>query len=63
LRNERRQAYRTAMRLGRVRHGPRVPLRPYTQYMGFRVMALAGRRPEVFPALPPTVDAAQPEDS
>jgi glycosyltransferase involved in cell wall biosynthesis len=62
LRKERRQAHRTAMRLGHVRHGQRVPLRPYTGYVAFRLMGLVGRRPETFPKLLPIVGAAQPED-
>jgi glycosyltransferase involved in cell wall biosynthesis len=43
LRFERRQAFRTAARLGRPRRGSRVPLAPYLTYVRYRTGACAGR--------------------
>jgi glycosyltransferase involved in cell wall biosynthesis len=62
LPSERRMVHRSALRLGHIRRARRVPLRPYLRYMAFRMMAERGRKAELFPALPPVVDAAQPGD-
>jgi glycosyltransferase involved in cell wall biosynthesis len=48
---ERRQAWRTAIRLGRLGHNASVPVRPYLPYLRFRVQSLCGSRPPTFPPL------------
>ncbi len=57
LRAERRQAYRSAMRLGYVKDGQRVPLAPYLRYARFRMLSAVGRPPELFPRLPQALGA------
>ncbi len=58
LRAERRQAHRTAMRAGCVKGGQQMPFLPYLSYARFRMLAAAGRAPELFPTLPRAIDAA-----
>jgi glycosyltransferase involved in cell wall biosynthesis len=50
---ERRQAWRTSLRLGRPPGGGRLPLRPYFEYLGYRARAAAGRRPAIVQPLMP----------
>lgn len=54
LRRERRQTFRTALRLGFPAHdgAKRLPVRPYLRYARFRVLTNAGRRPALFAAIP-----------
>jgi glycosyltransferase involved in cell wall biosynthesis len=52
LRAERRQAWRTAARLGRVRGEQAVPLGPYFRYLRFRTLTRLGLRPASFAKLP-----------
>jgi len=61
LHKERRQAFRTALRLGYpAYHGAkRLPVQPYLQYAGFRTLCKIGRRPALFASLPPTPPARQ----
>jgi glycosyltransferase involved in cell wall biosynthesis len=49
---ERRQAFRSALRLGRVREGPPVPVGPYLEYLRFRLGAALGRDRAPFARLP-----------
>jgi glycosyltransferase involved in cell wall biosynthesis len=51
LRAERRQAWRTAARLGHPRGGAAVPLQPYLSYLRFRALSLIGSPPALFPPL------------
>jgi glycosyltransferase involved in cell wall biosynthesis len=47
---ERRMAWRTAARLGRVRDGDEVPATAYLRYLRFRVMSMLGAKPALPPA-------------
>jgi glycosyltransferase involved in cell wall biosynthesis len=51
LRTERRQAWRTAARLGHPRNGDAVPVRSYMSYVRFRALSLIGSPPALFPPL------------
>ena len=51
LRAERRQAFRSAARLGRLRDGSRVPVRPYVAYATYRARSRVDHRYEPFPQL------------
>lgn len=62
LEKERRQAFRTALRLGypACEGARRLPIRPYFRYARFRTLSKAGRPPALFAVLPrtkPTVKA------
>jgi hypothetical protein len=50
---ERRQAWRTVLRLGYPPHARRVPLRPYADYLRYRVTAAVGHPPPLYEAIPP----------
>jgi glycosyltransferase involved in cell wall biosynthesis len=52
LQVERRQAFRSSLRLGRLRDGSRVPLRPYLRYTRFRVLTQFGSRRPPYARLP-----------
>jgi glycosyltransferase involved in cell wall biosynthesis len=52
LRTERRQAWRTAARLGHPRNSDPVPVRSYMSYVRFRALSLIGTQPALFPPLP-----------
>jgi glycosyltransferase involved in cell wall biosynthesis len=52
LDKERRQAWRTTARLGRLRGEQNVPVRPYLGYLGFRLRSIAGLHPVSFPKVP-----------
>lgn len=49
---ERRQAWRTAVRLGRVSDAHSVALAPYLRYLWFRALSRIGRDPDIFAQLP-----------
>ncbi|MDX6677167.1 MAG: hypothetical protein QOE31_1219 [Solirubrobacteraceae bacterium] len=52
LHAERRQAFRSSLRLGRLRDGSSVPLRPYLRYARFRVLTQLGSRRSPYARLP-----------
>jgi glycosyltransferase involved in cell wall biosynthesis len=56
LQDERRQAWRTAARLGHVRDSHSVPANTYLPYLWFRARAAAGRRPATFGPVSPMVN-------
>jgi glycosyltransferase involved in cell wall biosynthesis len=55
LQAERRQAWRTAARLGRPPDGARVPIRPYLTYAAHRFASRIGRPRPLYGAVEPTV--------
>jgi len=54
LRAERRQAFRSTLRVGRLRDGSVVPLRPYLRYARFRLLTRRGSGQPPFARLPAT---------
>ena len=58
LRDERTQAFRTALRLGRLQRGRSVPVGPYLRYLKLRALVRLGHSTALFATLPHSAEPA-----